>query len=123
MKSTITTLLFAVLLTAGIHAEQSDADRIIEILNIPLIPEIQDNSLSKSKLEEKQKKRREAIAAASKMMAANLEKEMSSEELKTTLQFLESPAGKKFYGTINGQEFTKGLTEIMRAYYREGQNQ
>ena len=118
MKNIIAIILLASI-CGNIYADQSDAEKIVAIIDVEIFPEITDPSVSEKEIERREK----YDQLAQQLMAKNLEKELNAEELRATLEYLQSPAGKKFYNTVNGEKALDGLNELMDAYYSEQQNQ
>jgi len=96
-------ILFSLSLAAVCFAENSTAFKIVKILNTPIFHTAPGTSLSDKEMKAELERRRVAQDKAEHAMSAELEKAMSVEELEQTLEFLTSPAGRKFVATMNGK--------------------
>jgi hypothetical protein len=96
-------ILLALIFATACFADSSAAFKIAKILNAPLFSMQMDTSLSEREMLTDLEQRRIALDKMEHAMAEQLEKEMSAEELKETLDFLTSPTGTKFFSTVNGK--------------------
>ncbi|MGZ0707303.1 DUF2059 domain-containing protein [Coraliomargarita sp. W4R53] len=104
--------LLTLIFTTVCFADSNTAYKIAKILNAPLFKMPSDTSLSEKEMLAELERRRVALDKMEHVMAEQLEKEMSTEELKETLDFLTSPTGKKFFATINGKAVMDKINQI-----------
>lgn len=105
-------LLLTLALTPAGFAEHRPALEIVKMLDLALFPIPPDPDLDEKGRTAELERRRLAQANADRVMAERLEKQMSAAELKQTLAFLQSPAGRKFHATLNGKPLLDEIDRI-----------
>jgi hypothetical protein len=109
----IITILASLAIATSCFADNSTAFKIVKFLDTPIFATPIDSSLNEKEMRSELERRRIVLDKAEHQMADLLEKEMTEEELRKTLEFLSSTAGNKFFLTINGKKSLDIINDSM----------